>query len=437
MNTPILLALLLAAPPGATEPPPAAAPDAAVPELTLEAALRELDAQSLTLVQARSRADEAGALVRQSAVALLPTLSAQGTYLKNSEGVTLALPGGPERVIQPDEALSVTATARVPLLVPTAWFDVAAARDAARAADLGAEATRRTLRAGFAQSAHGAASAEEVVAASERAVESAAELVRSAERRVAAGTAAPLDVSRSRTEQVRRESDLVAARASLERARLALGILLGRKDPVRVVVPDGAAAPAPELDAPAEALAGEALEHRPEIAAQDAQVAAAESGVRSAWSRLVPQLSASGAAFVSDTPYVTGEKDGWRVTLDLTWQLYDGGFRYGKRRQAEAQAAGARAGAEAQRLAVRQEVEDGRRDLRVARERLRLAETQSSLAGDTAASARRSFEAGIASSLDVIDANDRQYLAEIGLAEARARLAQARVALGRALGRDL
>ncbi|ACL66638.1 outer membrane efflux protein [Anaeromyxobacter dehalogenans 2CP-1] len=440
MNTPILLALLLATPGGTPAAPaasPAAPPDAAVAELTLEAALRELDAQSLTLAQARSRADEAGALVRQSAAALLPTLTAQGTYLRNSEGVTLALPGGPERVIQPDESLSVTATARVPLLVPTAWFDLAAARDAARAEDLGAEATRRTLRTGLAQSAHGAASAEEVVAASERAVESAAELVRSAERRVAAGTAAPLDVLKSRTEQVRRESDLVSARAGLERARLALGILLGRRDPVRVVVPDGTTAPAPELDVPAEALAGEALEHRPEIAAQDARVAAAESGVRSAWARLAPQLSASGSAFAADTPYVSGEKDGWRVTLDLTWQLYDGGFRYGKRRQAEAQAAGARAGAEAQRLAVRQEVEDGRRDLRVARERLRLADTQSRLAGETAASARRSFEAGIASSLDVIDANDRQYLAEIGLADARARLAQARLALGRALGRDL
>jgi outer membrane protein TolC len=79
---------------------------------------------------------------------------------------------------------------------------------------------------------------------------------------------------------------------------------------------------------------------------------------------------------------------------------------------------------------------DGRRDLDVARERLRLAEAQRRLAADAAASARRSFDAGVASSLDVIDANDRLYQADVGLAESRARLAQSGLALERALGRD-
>jgi outer membrane protein TolC len=82
-----------------------------------------------------------------------------------------------------------------------------------------------------------------------------------------------------------------------------------------------------------------------------------------------------------------------------------------------------------------QEVADAERDLAVARERLRLAETQGQLATDAAASAKRSFDAGVASSLDVIDANDRLYQADVGRADARARLAQARVALDRALGR--
>ena len=83
-----------------------------------------------------------------------------------------------------------------------------------------------------------------------------------------------------------------------------------------------------------------------------------------------------------------------------------------------------------------QEVADATRDLDVARERLRLAETQRGLASDAAASARRSFEAGIASSLDVVDANDRLYQADVGLADGRARLAQAAIALDRALGRE-
>jgi outer membrane protein TolC len=213
--------------------------------------------------------------------------------------------------------------------------------------------------------------------------------------------------------------------------RLALGILLGRDAPVRVALPDE---PVADPDADDAALADEALGRRPEMAAQRAQVDGARAQVRAAWARLAPQLSASASVFASDVPYPTGEKEGWRATLDLSWSLYDGGFRYGKRREAEARLAGAHAGAEGQRLAIVQEVADGTRDLTVARERLRLAETQRSLAADAAASARRSFEAGVLSSLDVIDANDRLYLSDVGLAEARARLAQARVGLDRALG---
>jgi outer membrane protein TolC len=403
------------------------------PEIPLTDALARLDHQSLTLVQSRSRAAEASAITRQSASALLPTLTAQGSYVRNSDEAAVVRPGGPTLFIQPLEQRTATGALRVPLIVPNAWFELAQSRDAARAADASAAATRLQVRTGFAQAAFASAAGEEIVAASARAATSAAELVRSAQRRVQAGTAAPLDVLKAEAEEVRRESDLARARADLARSRLALGILLGEERPVRVQVP---AEPPVAPDAPPDALARDALVRRPELAAQRAQVDAAEAGVRSAWARLAPQLSASGSIFASDVAYPTGETEAWRASVDLVWPLYDGGLRYGKRRQAEAQLEGARAAAEAQRLAVIQEVLDGRRDLDVARERLRLAEAQRRLAADAAASARRSFDAGVASSLDVIDANDRLYQADVGLAESRARLAQSGLALERALGRD-
>jgi outer membrane protein TolC len=402
-----------------------------VPELSLDSALAELDRQNLGIAQARSRAEEASAIEGQVRAQLVPSLSAQGSYARNSDDARFSTPGR-SVVIQPLEQLSAGAAVRVPLVVPSAWFEVRAARGGARAADASAEAVRLQLRAGLAQAAHGARAAEEVALASERAVEIAAEHARSADRRVKAGVAPPLDVLRARTEQVRRESDLARARADLDRARLALGILLGREAPVRIVVPDLVAAPAaPEPTA----SPAEAVERRPEMSAQRAQVEAAEDQVRASWARLLPQLSATGSAFASDVAYPTGEKEGWRATVDLTWPIFDGGLREARRRQARAQLATARAGAEAQRLAVVQEVADGARDLAVARERLRLAETQRGLASDAAESARRSFEAGVASNLDVVDANDRLYQADVGLADARARVAQAAIGLERALGR--
>jgi outer membrane protein TolC len=456
VNFPVLVAVVLAAAGGAADstaggPASGLAAAPAPAELPLPDALAELDRQSPALTQARARADEASGLVRQSLSALLPSVTATGTCLRNSDDARinlgailtlLPLPPGtpvpPPVVIQPLESLTGTLAARVPLLVPTAWFELEAAREARGGAAAQAEASRSALRAALATTAHLGAAAEEAVAASERAVANAAELAASAERKVQAGTAPPLDALRARTELVRRESDLVRSRADLARLRQAAGALLGRPSPVRVLVP-GAAAPEGASPAPAPpdggALVAEALSRRPEVAAAGAQVLAAEAQVRSAWARLLPQLSATGAAFASDVPSPTGAKQGWRATLDLSWSLYDGGLRYGKRGEAEARAAGARAAEAAQRVAVAQEVQDAARDLGVAAERHRLAVEQRRLAGEAAGTARRGYEGGIASSLDVVDANDRLYLADVGLAEARARLAAAQVALERALGR--
>jgi outer membrane protein TolC len=405
-----------------------------VPELTLSDALAELERQNLTLAQARARADEAEAIAREAAAPLLPSVAATGSYTRNRDELALGLPGQPARLIQPLEAWTATGAARLGFSLQS-WFDLGAARGGSRAARAGVEATRREVRAAFETAAYRLLGIEELVRASEEAVASANELARSAERRRAAGTAPPLDLLRAQTEQVRRESDLARARSDLEGARLALGVLLGRPGPVRVVVPEVEASPPTPWPSPP-VLVEEALARRPEISAQRALVEAAESQVRSANARLVPQLSASAAHSVQDVPFPTGEDVSWRMGLDLTWTLYDGGFRYGKRREASAALERARAAAEAQRLAVVQEVSDGVRELEVARERLRLAVKQQQLAADAAGTARRGYAAGIASSLEVIDANDELYLAGVGLAVSRARLAGARIALARALGRD-
>jgi len=416
------LALLLA---------PRAAPAAEPATLALGEALRLLEAQGPAAAQARSRAEEASALVRQSAAPLLPTLTATGSYTVNRDQAALPRPPtGQLLYIQAYETLAASGTLRLPLLVPTAWADLAAARHGAASAEAGAEAARLGLRLAVVQGAWLETSGEEVVAAAERALATARDQARSARRAVDAGLQPPLSALASETQAVRREGDLVGARAALERAQLALGVLLGRADRVRIPMSLPAPAPAEEPGA----LGAAALLRRPEVRAQAEALAAAESQETSARLRFLPVLAASGSLFAQDVPLPTGHKDGWQVMVTLSWPLYDGGLRYGKRRQANAQLAAARATAEAARLQVIQEVQDGARDVAVATERLRLAEQQRKLAADAAGSAKRSFEAGVASSLDVVDANDRLYQSDVGLADAHARLGVARAALSRAAG---
>ena len=217
-----------------------------------------------------------------------------------------------------------------------------------------------------------------------------------------------------------------------ERSHLALGVLLGKPEPTRVLLPSESG---DEAARGVESLVAEALQSRPEIVAQAAQIRAAQAQKTSARLRWLPQISGSGTVFAADVPYPTGKKQGWRLTLDALWPLYDGGLAFGKRDQAEAALVAAQAAAEAQRLGIVQEVQDTRRDVSVAQERLRLAEQQRELATAAAASAKRTFEAGVASSLDVLDANDKLYQADVAMADAHGRLGIARVGLDRALGR--
>ena len=407
--------------------------------LTLDQALAELDSQSPTLVQVRSRVADARAVATQARVPLVPTVVASGGYTRNSADARVDFAGTPlaalhpgALVIQPLGVWTVAGTVRVPIIIPNAWADWSAAERAADAVAANAESARLQLRASLAEAAWAAAAAEEIVAVSERAVAVAEEHQRSAARSVTAGTEAPLAVLKAETEVVKRQSDLAQARANRERSHLALGVLLGKTEPTRVLLP---AEPGSEAGRGVESLVAEALQSRPEVAAQSAQIRAARAQATSARLRWLPQISSSGAVFAADVPYPTGKKEGWRLTLDALWPLYDGGLAFGKRDQAEAALVTARAAAEAQRLSIVQEVQDTRRDVSVAKERLRLAEQQRELATAAAASAKRIFEAGVASSLEVLDANDKLYQADVAMADARGRLGIARVALDRALGR--
>ncbi|MEY2667941.1 MAG: hypothetical protein RJA59_579, partial [Pseudomonadota bacterium] len=309
------LALLVAAPP--TEAPPAPAPvvDTSrlkgmpkVTSMSLPEALAELDRQNPTLEEARSRASAALGVVRQAAAPLLPSLSVGGGYFHNNAEAVFLRPITPTTFepiyIQPLDAWYGTAALRVPLIVPEAWFSLSAARDSALAAAEASNATRLTIRTALVQSAWTAWAGDEVVAASERAVASARSQAESARRTLQAGMGTPLAVLQAETAAIRRESDLVAALSERSRARIAVGVLLGRSEPVVVAVPPMPTAAVYDV----EALFQEALDARPELRATAAVVRAYEKQESAAMWRIAPQISASGGAQGQTVPFPTGDK---------------------------------------------------------------------------------------------------------------------------------
>ena len=408
-----------------------------VTSMSLPEALAELDRQNPTLEEARSRAAAALGVVRQAAAPLLPTLSVGGGYFHNNAEAVFLRPITATTFepiyIQPLDAWYGTAALRVPLVVPEAWFSLSAARDSALAAAEASNATRLAIRTALVQSAWTAWAGDEVVAASERAVASARS---QADERAAdapgrdghAARGAPgRDLRHPAGERSRRRP--LGALARPHRGRRPAGALRtgGRRraphaDRGRLrrggALPGGARRPA---GAARHGGGGPRLRE----AGERGDVAASRRRSR-------PREAAQGQT----VPFPTGDKGGWRVSVDLTWTLYDGGYRYGRAAQAEAQAAEARAAETGTRLQVLQEVQNAARDVEVARQRLLLARQERETASSAAASAKRGFGEGVTSSLDVLTANDALYGAEIQVANASARLGGSLAALDRAVGRS-
>lgn len=418
--------------------------------VSVETALATLEARNPSLARAEAQADAARGSATIALSGVLPSLTAVAGYTRNNAEASLDLselfdvlgdlaemtggerPVAPDAVvIQPLESFNASGSLRVPLVAPGAWVSIAASRRGVEAADASLEASRSTLRATALQAFWSAGAAEAFVEAQAASVERARQLVTSAQTAVASGTSARLTLLEAQTDLARREGDLLQARANLEKARTAVGALLGGTEPVIVDLPQVSAPPPTETEA---ALA-DAYAHRGEVRAAEAQLAAARGQLLSVRLGALPTLSGSFNVSASSEPYVTGDNTAWKGTVDLTWPLLQGGARAGNETRAEAALADAAAALEAARVQVAQQVRNAVTDQGVAAARMDVAGRQRVLAEEAARVAQRSFDEGIADARTVLDALDRLDLARASEIDARARLGVAEAGLRAATGR--
>jgi outer membrane protein TolC len=414
----------------------AAQPAAPLETLTLEEALRRFEEDAPALEVVAGRVEEARATAHLAAAPLLPVVAASGGYQRNNEEVVVSLATLLENlaaqlpvevefdsselpddlVIQPLDRWSAGVSASVPLIAPSAWGDLAAARAGARAADAAGESARWQAEAGLVKAAWMASAAEEVEAANERGLEAARAHLESARRRLTAGVSTELDVLQAETVVSQREGDHLQAVADLDAARRALGALMGVQGPVAIDVGELPGLPA-----------SVSLEEHPELAAAEARSDAARRSEAAARLRHLPNIAAVGMASTSDEPYPTGEYNAWQVGVQATWVLLDGGARYAMADLARAREQQADADARRVTLELEKRLADARQAVAVAEQRLVLAERALETAAAAEASADRLYQAGLADSLQALDAQQRRVEADVGRAAASARLAAARV----------
>lgn len=303
------------------------------------------------IAQAVARLRAAQAAVAGSRAGLLPSLGASGTATRARSATGSG--GGTNN----SYSLGLNASWELDL-----WGRLSGAVDASQAqaqassADLAA--ARLSLQASLAQAYFALRTAEaqqRLLQESLAAYEQSWQLTRNRER---AGVASSADVAQAEAQYKSTQAQLIEAGTSRAQLEHALAALLGLA-PAAFDLPATGLLPAPPL-VPAE-LPAELLRRRPDIAAAERRVAAANADLGVARTAYFPALTLSGAAGYRGarlSDLVSAPQLFWSLGPALAATLFDGGARDASVESARAALDLATAGYRQSVLTALQEVED-------------------------------------------------------------------------------
>jgi outer membrane protein TolC len=281
--------------------------------------------------------------------------------------------------------------------------------------------------------------ARETVQVLEQALATADRSLADVRSRVDAGILPPNDVSRSEAQRARSELLLVEARGRVEIVSIDLSRLMGLPAPA-TIEPAEALDGSTALSADAAALETEALASRPELAALKTRADGVNARLDAIASTRKPMVNfLSGYDVANPNPRIFPRQDKWQPSFDISfnvsWQFWDSGRAKADRADALANQLVLQ---ERQNEVTSQIQADVRRQLvELATSRAALAPARLALAAaqETRRVVNDRFEAGVATTLDVLDAQLAEMQADLDRARVLAdvRLNEAR--LTRVVGR--
>ena len=269
--------------------------------------------------------------------------------------------------------------------------------------------------------------------ASERAqVDSAQAVYQQAVVRKTAGTNARIDVLRSLVELQTQQQRLSSLEADLRKQKLALGRMIGvpldrelaliqSLDPSETALPDATTA----ID--------RAFQHRFDLLSAEARAHAAELALAAAHAERLPSVSVNGDYGLLG-PNPASMRGVFAVTGSVNVPIWQGGRTRGDIQEAEATLHRRQAELADQRGRVEQDVRTALIELETAAGQLRLAESNRTYAGETLAEARDRFTAGIATTVEVVQAQEQVAGAESDYISSLFSFDLAKLTLARATG---
>jgi multidrug efflux system outer membrane protein len=405
--------------------------DPALNELVLEA---ERNNASLAVAAARVSQARAIAGIAQAARAPQVGLDA-GARRARPSALETGLAPGSAVAPQSSYTASLSASYEVDLFGRVA-ANVAAARQDAGAAQASYRSVLLALQADVAQTWLRLRALDAELETVERAVRLRAESVGVNQRRFELGDIGEFDLARARTELATTRAEAVGLQRQRTTAEHALAVLLGRP----AAHFSAGASPLPEdavLPQVPAGLPSTLLERRPDIASAQRSMEAANARIGVARAAMFPALniSAAGGGVGGTVAEVFNwSSRSWVLGALLNLPLIDGGRNAANIARSEAALEEAVGAYRQSVLGAFAEVEDNLAGLRILAEQGEQLDQAVVSARRSAALARKLYEAGRSSYLDLLDAQRNLAAAERGAVQLRGSRAVTTVALIRALG---
>jgi outer membrane protein TolC len=401
--------------------------------LTLEQAIALGRSQGVNAALARMNERIADARTGQRRADLLPSLTAGGTFSRqtlNLDEFGIPIASG---VTDPFNIWRFQVSARQTLFDASTMARLRAAKDSALSVGADARAVGELAGASAGIAYLRAVSAEETVRAREADSAVAMALLSDARQLVTAGTSPAIDQTRSETQLASVLTQLEIARNQRDRTRLDLARALDLPSGTPLELVDSLRAVATPDRMEADAAVSFALEHRAEVQAERGRTDVVRRSLKALSLEYVPTLAAGGT-YTQSGQELNSLAGTYAIQVGLSWSLLDG-FRRPARQQEQS----ARLDAQKLRLhdteqQVATETRQALLDQASADHQVALAAEQLRLAELELQQARERFSAGVAGSVETSNAQGGLVAARDGVIQARVNAAVARVQVRRALG---
>jgi outer membrane protein TolC len=402
-----------------------AAPAFAQEKLSMEEAVRRAVVRSVTSIVAEQEIARAQGILQEERALSLPTIGLNGTYTRFDRDRGLA--GGTSTT---RDQLSANAVVTVPLVAPQRWLIWSHAGDQVNVAKLSAEDARRQVAVLTARLYLGVMAQHRLVQIDGQARDAAKAHLDDAHARYEVGSGNRLDEVRAGQELATDESALALAQSNLVRAMEALGSLVGEEGPVDVQ--DNVMLPEPQSE---ERAMEDAQSLRPDLRAQKERAEAARRVLRDSYADYLPLLQGVVQPFYQRPATAITPETGWQASLVLSIPLFDGGARYGLRRERSAAYEESKAQFEGLLRQARSDVRTAFEAVRRADESVRSARQAARLAHEALDMTMLAYHEGATNDLEVVDAQRRARDADTAGLVAEDTARQARVDLLAATGR--